>query len=312
MAISNAKFRKKRINFTMVSNAALRDEKLSLKAKGLYSIIQSYITLEDFDIYKSTLYKVCKEGEKAFEGAWQELKETGYLKQYRIRTIETDDKGEVIFNGFKYEYELLDEPDINQPKLINIGLDGEIILKNEQKFVLPQNGGGTKIDDSCTPPISQGVQPIDGTEVGQSINTDINNTYSLNQSIYHNNTIFLKQIDMIDYKKIIAKNIEYDSLKQIYGKQDSIAENIYNIIIDTLEDTTAPTLKFAGQTIATDKVKEKLLQLNHWDVRYVIDCFEEVRDTIKSIDKYLLRCLYNAHKTNKAYYTNLVHSTTEY
>lgn len=95
-------FRKKRTYFSQVSNAALRDNSLSLKAKGLYSLIQSYITIEDFTLYKNTLKKQCIEGEKAFEATWKELKDAGYLIQYRLQ----DDKG-----CYFYEYDLLDQAD---------------------------------------------------------------------------------------------------------------------------------------------------------------------------------------------------------
>ena len=53
MKNNNGKFRKKKIYFTQVSNYALRDKYLSFSAKGLYSLIQSYITIPDFDLYKS-------------------------------------------------------------------------------------------------------------------------------------------------------------------------------------------------------------------------------------------------------------------
>ena len=48
-------FRKKKISYAQVSNFALRDEKLSLKAKGLLSLIESYINLENFTLYKQFL-----------------------------------------------------------------------------------------------------------------------------------------------------------------------------------------------------------------------------------------------------------------
>lgn len=102
---NNGRFRKKKIYFTQVSNVALRDTNLSLKAKGLYALIQSYITLEDFTLYKTTLLKDCSEGKKAFESAWKELKDSGYLIQYKLQ-------GEKGF--FYYEYELLDEPQVTE------------------------------------------------------------------------------------------------------------------------------------------------------------------------------------------------------
>ena len=94
-------FKHKRIYFSQVSNTALRDTNTSLKAKGLYSLIQSYITIEDFTLYKSTLQKMCKEGRDGFNSAWNELKKCGYLVQYKYK----DKSG-----AFYYEYELLDAP----------------------------------------------------------------------------------------------------------------------------------------------------------------------------------------------------------
>ena len=110
-------FKPKKSNFTMVSNFALRDTNLSRKAKGLYAEIYSYITIPNFNLSKSYLIKQGLEGESAFNTMWNELKEKGYLKQYRIRSYKNS-------NGFIYEYELLDKPDLTTPYLINIKIDG--------------------------------------------------------------------------------------------------------------------------------------------------------------------------------------------
>ena len=95
----NGSFRKK-AGFTIAGNSLVRDSKLSLKAKGLYLLIMSYITLDSLDLTKMFLLKKCSEGEKAFNSAWNELKETGYLKAHF-----TPGK-----QGWRTEYELLDEP----------------------------------------------------------------------------------------------------------------------------------------------------------------------------------------------------------
>ena len=120
--MESGRFRKKKVNFSMVSNNIIRDKSISLKAKGLYTLIQSYITLDGFTLYKSFLMRQCCEGERAFDTAWKELKETGYLKMYKIR------EGA---KTFFYEYELLDEPDIPQEghsvDLQNVGVENETI-----------------------------------------------------------------------------------------------------------------------------------------------------------------------------------------
>jgi hypothetical protein len=92
---------KKRKNFTQVSNIALKDKNLSLKAKGLYALMQSYITIDNFTIYKATLQKDCKEKDASFNATWQELKQKGYLKQHRFITSE---------GKFIYSYQLLEAP----------------------------------------------------------------------------------------------------------------------------------------------------------------------------------------------------------
>lgn len=102
----NGSFKPKRIYFSQVSNTALRDNNLSLKSKGLYALIQSYITIENFTLYKNTLKKNCCEGNKAFESAWKELKDKGYLIQERHQNTD---------GTFYYLYDLLDVP-IHTPK----------------------------------------------------------------------------------------------------------------------------------------------------------------------------------------------------
>ena len=99
--MESGRFRKKKVNFSMVSNQIIRNPEISLKAKGLYALIQSYITIEDFILYKGFLKSKCREGREAFESAWQELKKSGYLVQYRMQD-ETTKK-------FFWEYELLDD-----------------------------------------------------------------------------------------------------------------------------------------------------------------------------------------------------------
>lgn len=306
---ANGKFRPKKNSFTQVSNAAIRDENLSLRAKGLYSIIQSYITIENFTLYKGTLVNSCMEKGKGFENTWNELKEKGYLKQYRIRAREVDDKGNVIFNGFKYEYELLDVADLTTPSLISVGLNGEIILKNTTYTVPPQNGYSTTTTTEIVPPPNEpGTNRTMFAKV-VSNNTNTNNTYLYNQSINHNTYIEEPEVikeenDTIDYEKAVSKNIEYRSLKRSYGK---IVDDIYRIMVDTLEDyPNTGTISIGCMEIAAVKVKKRLLELGYFDIIYVIECYEKINNEIFDKEKYLLKCLYNAKKTINAHYHNQV------
>lgn len=214
----SGKFRKKKIYFTQVSNVAIKDKNLSLKAKGLYALIQSYLTIEDFTLYKTTLKKDCLEGEKAFESTWKELKDKGYLIQYRLQNG----------NGqFYYEYELLDEP-----------LEKEVETENESKNHTPKKEGMDNIQ--C------GKETM--WETGVYNNTNLNNT-NLNNTNLNNNLSSIKDrcelteedlkekiqklkeetlgsFKFYDYKKLIkAANGDIDLILYVY-------ENTLNIASD--------------------------------------------------------------------------------
>ena len=112
-------FLNREVHFSQISNYALRDKNLSRKAKGLYAEIYSYITIPNFKLSKSYLMKTGPEGETAFNSMWKELKEKGYLKQYRISV---NNNGTM---SFVYKYDLLDKPDLKTPYLTNVKLNGE-------------------------------------------------------------------------------------------------------------------------------------------------------------------------------------------
>lgn len=98
----NGTFRK-RHSFTMASNAAIRDRKLSLKAKGLYTFIMSYVTMPGLTLTKRFLAIRCQEKDRAFNSAWDELKSNGFLKVHFTPSGEN--------NRWCVEYELLDVAD---------------------------------------------------------------------------------------------------------------------------------------------------------------------------------------------------------
>ena len=69
-------------DYTVMSNHHLRNGKLSLKAKGLLSMMLSLP--EDWNYTTRGLAKICKEGVDAIGGALRELETAGYIVR-RIR-----------------------------------------------------------------------------------------------------------------------------------------------------------------------------------------------------------------------------------
>ena len=86
-------------NYTTMSNYHLRDRNLTLKTKGLLSIMLSLP--EDWDYSIKGLVSICKENETAVRSALRELETNGYL----IREKKQTEKG-----LFDYDYTIYEEP----------------------------------------------------------------------------------------------------------------------------------------------------------------------------------------------------------
>ena len=186
-------FKPKKSNFTMVSNFALRDTNLSRKAKGLYAEIYSYITIPNFKLSKSYLIKQGIEGESAFNTMWNELKEKGYLKQYRIRSYKNS-------NGFIYEYELLDKPDLTTPYLINIKIDGSQGTVHNRKASNSEDGEKSTLSknknlDFVPPQFYTLYNSHNIQNLGDNNNTDNNNTDNNNTNIKYKEEYKEEKID---------------------------------------------------------------------------------------------------------------------
>lgn len=75
-------------NYTVMSNEHLKDKRLSLKAKGLLSVMLSLPDTWDYSI--SGLVAICKESETAVKSTLDELKSCGYLLVTKKMPNETE------------------------------------------------------------------------------------------------------------------------------------------------------------------------------------------------------------------------------
>lgn len=101
MQTQAGKFRTKKISFTTMSNHVLLNPELDMATKALHALINYFLSIPNFTLYKAHVQHHTHLGDKAFNRMWKLLKDTGYLIQHKLK----DDKG-----IFYYEYELLDQP----------------------------------------------------------------------------------------------------------------------------------------------------------------------------------------------------------
>ena len=101
-------------NYTVMSNYHLRDQSLSLKAKGLMSMI---LSLPDGWHYSTRgLAVICKEGVGAISAGVKELELAGYVRRNQLR----DGHGRLADIEYViYEQPLSDSPCSENPRTVN-------------------------------------------------------------------------------------------------------------------------------------------------------------------------------------------------
>ena len=183
-------------DFTVMSNHHLKNKDLSLRAKGLLTIMLSLP--EDWDYSMSGLEKLSAEGITAVRTALGELESAGYVKHRRYRNERGQLKGTEYFI---YEQPQLrsahisDEPTLDEPILENPILEkpmqGEPTLGNSTQ--LNTNKSNTKelnTDLIKYPSINNGAPDGDADWIDRynKINSEVKEQIEYDALICSNNT----------------------------------------------------------------------------------------------------------------------------
>ena len=266
------RFRKKQ-GFTMTPNTVVNDTSLSMGAIGLYTKIQYFITIPDFTLYKSVLIKKCKEGRKAFDSRWEELKRTGYLKVYRTRSERN--------NQFMYEFELLDTPDCSTPAVNNVAKDGE--LK----------------DQSHTPHFGCGGEWIPSKDKELQDGISINNNLINNTILKNNLSIHQDGRNEIEQQEacwlLIEQNVEYDSI--VGMEQLHIGEEVLNGWISMMVNTIfskADKFVINQHPVYKTVLASEFKKVKRQHLLYAIQKYRSVNEEIKNPEAYMRACLWSA------------------
>lgn len=142
----------KTANFTVMSNTHFKEKKMSLKAKGLLSLMLSLP--DDWNYSVSGLVTLSKDGKDSVMSALAELETFGYLE--RTRTV----NGRGQFSGI--EYNIYEQPQTEKPVTENLTAEKPILEKtnaenlqqlntnklntNNNKIIKELNTKGSDID----------------------------------------------------------------------------------------------------------------------------------------------------------------------
>ena len=272
-------------DYTVMSNHHLRDMSLSLKAKGLLSLMLSLP--ENWDYTMKGLSRICKDGIDSISGGIRELEEHGYLIRERVRGA----------NGQlgSIEYTILEQPKEPTPA------QEKPIREN------PVQANPTLV----TPVQEEPAQLNKDRSSNEPSRTDLSSTEISNPIQSNPPTPAGARMGMDrmgareSYRELILENIEYDFWKNSDRVDHEMLDEITELIVDTV-CSARKTIRIAGDDYPAEVVKSRFLKLDSSHVQYVMDCMKDNTTYVRNIKKYLLAALYNAPTTINSYYSSLV------
>ena len=280
-------------DYTVMANHHLRNTKLSLKAKGLLSLMLSLP--EDWDYTTKGLAKICKDGVDSICSTVNELEEHGYVIRERIRNA----KGQLT----DIQYTILEQPNPPQPgqgkpKQENPVLGNPVLGSPKQEE--PEQGNPAQLNTKKSS--------------NQGLNTDLSNTEVSNPIQSNPYEDELQAADGMGtdtrssreiYREIILENIEYRHLVQNNQIDRERLDELVELIVDTV-CSARKTIRIAGDDYPAEVVKSRFMKLDSSHIEYVLSSMQENTTYVRNIKKYLLAALYNAPSTISSYYTSLV------
>ena len=295
-------------DYTVMANHHLRNTELSLKAKGLLSLMLSLP--ENWDYTTKGLSCICKDGIDSINATVKELEEQGYVVRKRIR----NEKGQLTSIEYtilekpqlidtsafqpKPENPILDNPILGKPTLVKPILEYPILEKPEQAEPILVKPHQLSTNLSRTNLLTPDLLNIDQSNPNQS------NPYPLNYEPQKQNGCDEIGCDnATEVKELVLENLEYECIRERY--RDDRLDEIVDLMVETL-CSTKPSINIAGDEYPAQLVKEKLLRINSMHVEYVFHCLDKNTTYIRNIRRYLLATLFNAPSTIDHYYSALV------
>ena len=276
-------------DYTVMSNHHLRDKSLSLKAKGLLSLMLSLP--EEWDYTTKGLARICKDGVDSICAGVRELEEHGYVIRQRVRnpngqlgaieyTIleqprppepEKPERENPVLDNPEQALPVLEEPEQGNPAQLNTNRSS----KEKSKKDLSSTEGSNPVLSSPQAPRGSDGMGRDWMRERES------------------------------YRKLILENIEYDYLIQSHQLDRDRLDELVELMVDTV-CSRRETIRIAGDDYPAEVVKSRFLKLDSSHIEYVLDRMRENTTYVRNIKKYLLAALYNAPATIGSYYTSLV------
>ena len=278
-------------DYTVMSNHHLRDKSLSLKAKGLLSLMLSLP--EEWDYTTKGLARICKDGVDSICAGVRELEEHGYVIRQRVR----NPNGQLG----AIEYTILEQPRPPEPKPEKPERENPVLDNPEQASPVleePEQGNPAQLNTNRSSK-EKSKKDLSSTEGSNPIQSSPQTPAGAKRT----GQDWMRERE--SYRELILENIEYDILVQNEHVDRDRLDELVELMVDTV-CSRRETIRIAGDDYPAEVVKSRFLKLDSSHIEYVLDRMRENTTYVRNIKKYLLAALYNAPATIGSYYTSLV------
>ena len=254
-------------DYTVMANHHLKNKALSLKAKGLLSIMLSLP--ETWNYTTRGLAAICREGVDSISSTLRELEKAGYVVRYRLR----DERGRITDTEY-------------------------VIYETPRAGTLPDTPSPDTENPDMDEPYADRPHPGDPVQyIPYPKNTDKSKTYPENP--YPSNPHPYSGASVSDVRAQVRENIGYDCLATEENREqlDGIVELLTEVLC-----TRRSFIRISGVDYPAQMVKERFGQINSLHIQYVFECLENTASRIRNIRQYLLATLFNAPVTKGSYY----------
>ena len=273
-------------DYTVMSNHHLRNEKLSLKAKGLLSMMLSLP--ENWNYTTRGLAAICKEGVDAIGGALRELETAGYIVRHQLR----DRHGRISDTEYViYEQPQPKKPDTPSPDTDAPDTENPYMEKPDTEKPAELNIEKSNTQKSITHGSSTDSIPFRETAAAGPPERKGRDAMSL--------------AEIESYRELILENIEYDYLCREFSLYREDLDELVELIVETV-CAKRKTTRIAGSDFPHEVVRSRFLKLDSSHIEFVMDCLKKNTTEIRNMKQYLLTVLFNAPTTINNHYTSQV------
>ena len=270
-------------DYTVMSNHHLRDKALSLKSKGLLSMMLSLP--EDWNYTTRGLAKICKEGVDAIGGALRELEAAGYIVRHQLR----DRQGRISDTEYViYEQPQPKAPDTPQPDTASPDTENPYLADPDTEKPAELNIEKSRTQKSNTQGSSTDSIPFRATAAARPPERKGRDSMSMEE--------------MQDYRELILENIEYDHLCREFETYREDLDEIVELIVETV-CARRKTTRIAGADFPHEVVRSRFLKLDSSHIEFVMESLHNNTTEVRNIKQYLLTVLFNAPTTMNNHYT---------